>query len=251
MALFKKNKANQNIVYKPINHIAFIMDGNGRWAKRRGLPRSMGHREGCKRIKETAFLCEEFNIKVMSLFCFSTENWKRDQKEIDYLFNLLETFFRDEIDELNEHHAKVVTLGDLTRLPTSAQEAIRQAKEITKNNDGLILNICLNYGGQDEIVNAAIELATKVKKGTLSISDINKSTFESAMESHDLPPIDVLVRTSGEMRISNFMLYEAAYAEFVFIDDHWPDFKRPQFLKVLEEYSKRDRRFGGIKYESK
>ncbi len=227
------------------------MDGNGRWAKRRGLPRSMGHREGCKRIKETAFLCEEFNIKVMSLFCFSTENWKRDQKEIDYLFKLLESFFRDEIDELNEHRAKVMTLGDLTRLPASAQEAIRQAKEITKNNDGLILNICLNYGGQDEIVNAAIELATKVKKGILSIADINKSTFESAMESHALPPIDVLVRTSGEMRISNFMLYEAAYAEFVFIDDHWPDFKRPQFLRVLEEYSKRDRRFGGIKYESK
>ena len=227
------------------------MDGNGRWAKRRGLPRSMGHREGCKRIKETAFICEEFNIKVMSLFCFSTENWKRDQKEIDYLFKLLESFFRDEIDELNEHRAKVMTLGDLTRLPASAQEAIRQAKEITKNNDGLILNICLNYGGQDEIVNAAIELATKVKKGILSIADINKSTFESAMESHALPPIDVLVRTSGEMRISNFMLYEAAYAEFVFIDDHWPDFKRPQFLRVLEEYSKRDRRFGGIKYESK
>ncbi len=248
MSLFKrKNKEKIITSYKPINHIAFIMDGNGRWAKKRMLPRSLGHREGCKRIKETAFLCEDYNIKVMSLFCFSTENWKRDKKEIDYLFNLLEDFFKHDIDELNEHHAKIVTLGDLTRLPESTQKAIARAKEITKDNDGLVLNVCLNYGGQDEIVRAAIELAAKVKKGVLSLSDINKETFEESMESHFLPPIDVLVRTSGEQRISNFMLYEAAYAEFVFIKDLWPDFKKEQFISVLEEFSKRDRRYGGIK----
>jgi len=181
------------INYKPINHIAFIMDGNGRWAKKRFMPRSYGHREGVKRIRETLQLCLDYNIKVMTLFCFSTENWKRDQKEIDYLFSLFDEFFQKDIVELNKKGCKVLVMGTLSRLPQSTQEYIKKAKELTKNNDKII----------------------------------------------------VMVRTSGEQRISNFVLWQMAYAELIFIDDYWPDFKKKQFLNILEEYTKRDRRFGG------
>ena len=217
------------INYKPINHIAFIMDGNGRWAKKRFMPRSYGHREGVKRIRETLQLCLDYNIKVMTLFCFSTENCKRDQKEIDYLFSLFDEFFQKDIVELNKKGCKVLVMGTLSRLPQSTQEYIKKAKELTKNNDKIILNICLNYGGRDDITSACKKIAEKVKNNEISLNDIN----------------DVLVRTSGEQRISNFVLWQMAYAELIFIDDYWPDFKKKQFLNVLEEYTKRDRRFGG------
>lgn len=246
MSIFKKKK---EIQYKPIRHIAFIMDGNGRWAKSRGLPRSLGHREGCKRIKEVAILCMDYHIQVMSLYCFSTENWKRPQSEIDYLFKLLEEFFIKELEDFNNRGCKIQTMGDISRLPKSTQEAIHIASEKTKANTVFTLNICLNYGGRDEITKGCIEVAKKVQDGILSIDNINESVLEEHMMCKGLPPVDVLVRTSGEQRLSNFLLWEVAYAEFIFVKVHWPSFKKKEFLEVLDIFSKRDRRFGGLKNE--
>lgn len=252
MSFFKrKNKESNEIIETNIKHIAFIMDGNGRWAKKRGLPRSLGHREGCKRIKDITLACIDFKLEVMSIFCFSTENWKRSKSEIDYLFNLLKIFFEKEIDELDERGVKVVTLGDLSRLPLETQNVIYKAKERTKNNKNFILNICLNYGGKDEIVRAVKDVAIALENKTLNKDDINEKVFESFMESHELLPVDVMVRTSGEQRISNYMLWEIAYAELVFVDEHWPDFKKENLRRVIEIYNTRDRRFGGVKNESK
>ncbi len=252
MGIFKKKeKQSKDIISTNIKHIAFIMDGNGRWAKRRGLPRSMGHREGCKRIKEIALLCLDYNIQVMSLYCFSTENWKRPKEEIDYLFKLLEQFFKSDIDELNAKGVKIRTLGDLTPLPEKTKDAIKQAKEVTKNNNKFILNICLNYGGKDEIVRASKDLVLAIKNNKIDVNDINEETFNSFMESSELPPIDCMVRTSGEQRISNYMLWELAYAELVFVPEHWPDFKEESLKNVLKIYASRDRRFGGIKNGNK
>lgn len=230
-----------------MKHIAFIMDGNGRWAKARGLSRSMGHREGCKRIKEIALSCLEYNIQVMSLFCFSTENWKRPQDEINQLFKLLEQFFERDIDELNQKGVRIKTLGDLSPLPETTKEVIKKAKEITKDNNKFVLNICLNYGGKDEIIRAIKDMAKDVKCNSLNVEDITENEFQKYLESSDLPPIDCMVRTSGEQRISNYMLWELAYAELIFVDEHWPDFKKDSLKKVLNIYASRDRRFGGIK----
>lgn len=234
--------------YKPIDHIAFIMDGNGRWAQARKMPRSFGHREGVKRIQDTVNLCKEFNIKVMTLFCFSTENWKRDKEEIDQLFKMFDDFFSKELPELHKNNIQIRIMGEMDRLPKSTQQYAQNAINTTKDNDGIILNICLNYGGRDEIVDACKKIASKVKEGLLKIEDITENIFEDHMMSHGLPPVDVMVRTSGEQRISNFVLWELAYAELIFIKEPWPDFKREQFLRVLEEFTKRDRRFGGVKY---
>ena len=224
MPLFNKKK--EIITYKPITHIAFIMDGNGRWAKKRMMPRSYGHHEGVKRIKETLYLCLDYNIKVMTLFCFSTENWKRDKKEIDYLFSLFDEFFKTDIVELNQKGCKVQVMG----------------------NDKIILNICLNYGGRDEITYACKKIAKQVKLGLIDPDKITEQTINDNLMSAGLPDVDVMVRTSGEQRISNFVLWQIAYAELIFIKDPWPDFKKKQFLEVLEEFTKRDRRFGGINY---
>lgn len=236
--------------FKPITHIAFIMDGNGRWAKKRLMPRSYGHREGVKRIKETVKLCLEYKIKYMTIFCFSTENWKRDKEEIDFLFKLFDEFFEKNIDELNEKGCKVCVMGDTSRLPSTTQKEIKQALEITKNNNKIYLNICLNYGGRDEITYACKKIAQEIKNGNLSVNEINESLINNNLMSAGIPDVDVMVRTSGEQRISNFLLWQIAYAELIFIKEPWPDFKRKQFIKVLEEFTKRDRRFGGINYGS-
>ena len=243
------NKQSNN--YKQIQHIAFIMDGNGRWAQKRLLPRSLGHKEGVKRIEETVYLCKEFNIKAMTLFCFSTENWKRSKEEIDYLFDLFDEFFSKNVETLHKKGCQVRVMGDMSRLPTSTQKYAKEAIEKTKDNNEIILNICLNYGGRDEIVRACRRLASEVKSGMIAPLDITEEVFESHMMCAGLPQVDVMVRTSGEQRISNFILWELAYAELIFIDDHWPDFKREQFVKVLEEFTKRDRRFGGVNYGNK
>lgn len=252
MPLFKKKKQDfENFRFKPITHIAFIMDGNGRWAKKRLMPRSYGHHEGVKRIKETLYLCLDYNIKVMTLFCFSTENWKREKSEIDYLFSLFDEFFQKDIVELNEKGCKVCVMGDVSKLPLTTQYYISEAKKITCNNDRIILNICLNYGGRDEITYACREIALKVKQGLILPNDIDEEVFGSYLMSKGLPDVDVMVRTSGEQRISNFVLWQIAYAELIFVKEPWPDFKKEQFLEVLKEFSRRDRRFGGIDYGNK
>lgn len=252
MAIFRKKiKAPDPISHTTIQHIAFIMDGNGRWAKKRGLTRSMGHREGCKRIKEIAILCQEYGISVMSLFCFSTENWKRPKSEVDYLFRLLKQFFENDIHELNARGVKIMISGDLSKIPEETKKVIDEALHLTKNNQEFILNICLNYGGKDEILRAVKAVIKDVQDDKLTVDSITEEVFERYMDTGILPPVDCMVRTSGEQRISNYMLWSLAYAEFIFVPEHWPDFKEASFLNVLKIYASRQRRFGGIKSESK
>ncbi len=225
----------------PLKHIAFIMDGNGRWAKKRLLPRHLGHKEGCLRIIDILKACQEFGIRVMSLYCFSTENWKRPKDEIDHLFKYLEEFFNREIDNLVKDEVRIRTMGELSKLPLKTQEVIKNAKERTKNNEKFILNICLNYGGRDEIVRAVNKIIE-----TNPHKSITEDEFSSYLDSSSLPEVDLLIRTSGEQRISNYMLWQLAYAEFIFTPTYWPDFKKPQLIECLKEYELRNRRYGGL-----
>ncbi len=225
----------------PLKHIAFIMDGNGRWAKKRLLPRHLGHKEGCLRIIEILKACKELGIQVMSLYCFSTENWKRPKDEIEHLFKYLEDFFNREIDNLIADGVQIRTMGELSKLPLRTQEVIKKAKDLTKNNKNIVLNICLNYGGRDEIVRAINKIIATNQKET-----ITEEIFSSYLDSSSLPEVDLLIRTSGEQRISNYMLWQLAYAEFIFTSTYWPDFKKPQLIECLKEYESRNRRYGGL-----
>ncbi len=231
---------------KECNHIAFIMDGNGRWAKKRGLPRHLGHKEGCKRIIEIARACQEFGVKAMTLYAFSTENWNRPQDEIDNLFNYLDDFFHDNIAEFHEKHICIRVMGDTTRLPEHTQETLKDAINQTKDYDSLIFNICLNYGSQQEIVRAAKQIAEDYKEGKLNLDDLDKESFNDYLYSAGIPKVDLLIRTSGEQRLSNYLLYQLAYAEFIFTPTAWPDFRRENLIDCLKEFCNRNRRFGGL-----
>ena len=231
---------------RKLQHVAFIMDGNGRWAKARNLPRHLGHKAGCERIIEIYEECLAQDIKVMSLYAFSTENWNRPKDEIKHLFNYLEIFFKKEIKRIMRDGARVVISGDLTPIPEKTKKVILDAIERTKNNDKFYLNICLNYGGKDEIVRATKAIAEEFKEGKISLEDITEDYFEKHLYTKDLPPVDLLVRTSGELRTSNYLPWQLAYAEFVFPKTPWPDFSKEEFRKCLNEYYTRDRRFGAI-----
>jgi len=234
---------------KPINHVAFIMDGNGRWAKSRGLPRHLGHKEACERIIDVLNSCMEFNIQVISLYAFSTENWKRPKAEINHLFIYLDLFFKRELQTLIRDGVKVMVSGDVSRLPLKTQKTIADAIDATKHLNKHVMNICLNYGGQQEIVRATKLIAQKVKTGSLNLHDINEEVMADHLYTAGLPPVDLMVRTSGEYRLSNFLLWQNAYAEFVFPKVHWPDFNRQALIDCLKEYESRNRRFGGLKNE--
>ena len=227
-------------------HIGIIMDGNGRWAKKRGLPRHLGHKEGCERVIEIYEECAANNIKVMSLYAFSTENWNRPKDEIRHLFSYLELFFKREIKRLLKDGCQVRTSGDLSKLPVKTQKVIAEAKEKTKDCSNYVFNICLNYGGRDDILRAAKSFAKDVQEGKRDIDSLTENDFQQYLYTTDLPPVDLLVRTSGEQRISNFMPWQLAYAEFIFTPTYWPDFTKEELRKCLEEFKHRDRRFGGI-----
>ncbi len=231
---------------KECKHIAFIMDGNGRWAKKRGLPRHLGHKEGCKRIIEIARACQEFGVKAMTLYAFSTENWNRPEDEIDHLFHYLDDFFHANIKEFHDKHIQIRVMGDTSRLPMHTQETLSDAIEQTKDYDSLVFNICLNYGSQQEIVRAAKKIAEDYKSGNLNLDDVTNESFNDYLYSSGLPKVDLLIRTSGEQRLSNYMLYQLAYAEFIFTPTYWPDFKRAELIECLKEYCNRNRRFGGL-----
>lgn len=231
---------------RKISHVAFIMDGNGRWANARGLPRHLGHKEACNRIIEIFDLCQEFDIDVFSLYAFSTENWKRPQDEIDHLFDYLEVFFNKEIEYLYSHGGKVIISGDLSRLPEKTQKVVINAIEKTKDNNKTVMNICLNYGGKEELTRATKLIAKEVSEGKLSLDNITEQVVEDHLYTGGLPNVDLLIRTSGEQRTSNFLPWQLSYAEFVFTKVKWPDFKRDAFLDCLEEFNKRNRRFGGL-----
>lgn len=231
------------------SHVAFIMDGNGRWAKSRNLPRFLGHKEGCKRVIDIYEACRENNIFIMSLFAFSTENWSRPKSEIDHLFNYLETFFKKEINRLMKDGTKIIVSGDISPIKESTKKVILESVEKTKENNNFIFNICLNYGGRSEIVLAAKKIAEDAINNRIEINQINEVSFNNYLYTKNLPPVDLLIRTSGEQRISNFMLYQLAYAEMVFTKTYWPSFTKDEFNNILKEFYTRDRRFGGIKNE--
>ena len=237
------------VLTKKCTHVAFIMDGNGRWANMRGLPRYLGHKEACNRIMEIFETCRSFNIKYMSFFAFSTENWNRPQDEIDHLMDYLEEFFKKEIDYLISIKSRIVISGDLSKIREKTRKVCLEAVERTKDNDDWVLNICLNYGGRDEIVRAAKKIAIDYKEGKIDFATLNENTFKTYLWQSDIPDVDLLIRTSGEERVSNFLLYEIAYSEFIFTKVKWPDFKRPELIDCLKEYESRNRRFGGLKNE--
>lgn len=231
---------------KKLQHVAFIMDGNGRWAKARGLARTKGHKAGCDRIVDIYEECLAQNIKVISAYVFSTENWNRPKDEINKLFYYLKVFFKKEIDRFVRDGCQIRVSGDITKLPEATQDIIARAEERTKDCHNYTFNICLNYGGKQEIVRAAKLFAGEVVKGNKKIEDLDIDNFNDYLYTKGLPPIDLLIRTSGELRTSNYLPYQLAYAEFLFPKVPWPDFTKEEFRKCLDEYYKRDRRFGEI-----
>jgi len=227
------------------NHVAIIMDGNGRWATSRGLSRSEGHLAGSKTLQKLTEHIFNKGVKVLSVFAFSTENFKRSKEEVDYLMNLFIKMFKTNFKTLKNKNIKIVFSKKESGLPEKLEKIIKQVEEETKNNTAGIFNICINYGGQDEIVDTTKKLCEKVLSGELDVNDIDNNIFEQNLY-QDLPPIDLLIRTSGEERVSNYMLWQMAYSEMYFPSVHFPDFDSNEFDKALEVYTSRDRRFGGI-----
>ena len=227
-------------------HVACIMDGNGRWAKKRGLPRSAGHRQGVEVVKNIVRMSSDLGIKALTLYAFSTENWKRPKSEVSVLMDLLVEYLRNEINELHKNNVKLNILGDASRLPKKVIDEIEVSKEKTKNNTGMILNIALNYGSRAEIIRAVKAIASNVQSGNILIDDISEDMISSHLDTHGQPEPDLLIRTSGEQRLSNFLLYQLAYSEMIFLDCYWPDFSNAEYQKALNLYLKRQRRFGGV-----
>ena len=234
-----------------LRHVAFIMDGNGRWAKRRGLPRHLGHKAGCDRIIDIYEECLAQDIKVMSLYAFSTENWNRPKDEIKHLFNYLDIFFKKEINRIIKDGSRVIVSGDISRLPKKTQKTINDAIEKTKDCKNFTFNICLNYGGKAEIVRAASLFAKDVKDNKYQPEELTEELFESYLYTAGLPSVDLLIRTSGELRTSNYLPWQLAYAEFIFPETPWPDFTKEEFRKCINEYYSRNRRFGTINDQEK
>ncbi len=230
-------------------HVAIIMDGNGRWAKARGLSRSAGHAAGTEALREIIRASDDWGIEALSIYAFSTENWARSKEEVSALMGLLLKYFGSEIDELCEKNVKITILGDVDGLPGPQREAVIKAMDRTRDNTGLKLNIALNYGGRAELVRAAKLLAQKVKDGEIAPEDIDDDLFAAQLYTAESPDVDLLIRTSGEQRLSNFLPWQTTYAEFVFDATNWPDFDRAHYLECLRVYADRDRRFGGVKTE--
>lgn len=246
----KQTKKYENIdldANKLPQHIAIIMDGNGRWAKKRGLPRTAGHKAGVESLREIIRTCSKLKIKYLTLYAFSTENWKRPEGEVVALMQLLVFYLRKEIDELHNNNVKIRTIGDIHELPITALTEIHSAVEKTKNNNGLVVNIALNYGGRDEIIRAAKQLCYKVKNNEIDIEKIDQNMFEQYLYTAGVPDPDLVIRPSGELRISNFLLWQIAYSEFWFSNIYWPDFSREDLMQAIMDYQNRERRFGGIK----
>ncbi|WP_409227471.1 isoprenyl transferase [Gudongella sp. SC589] len=227
-------------------HIGIIMDGNGRWAKQRGLPRHLGHQEGMKKVVQIVEACNEIEINNLTLYAFSTENWKRPSIEVEALMNLLVVFVRKELQRLHENNVKIKILGDISKLPEVPLREVHRAVELTSDNSGMTLNIALNYGGRQEITKAVIDILTDVNKGNINIDGIDEKTISEYLYTKGQPDPDLIIRPSGELRLSNFLIYQAAYSEFWFSDVLWPDFNANHLYRAIVDYQKRNRRFGGI-----
>jgi undecaprenyl diphosphate synthase len=228
-------------------HVAIIMDGNGRWAQTRGLPRSEGHRRGVEAVKRAAKFAGDRGIKYLTLFSFSSENWSRPQAEIDDLLNLLRYFIRRDLNDLNKNNVKIRLIGSRERIPEDILEMISRAERETAGNTGLNLVVAFNYGSRDEIVRAAIRFAEDAQKGEVCPRDLTPARFEHYLDTDGIPDPDLIIRTSGEQRISNFLLWQAAYSELLFLPVFWPDFTDRDFAEALKEFAKRDRRYGGVR----
>ncbi len=229
-------------------HVAIIMDGNGRWAKRRLLPRSLGHRAGVDRLRGIIRLSSDLGIRALTLYAFSTENWRRPSDEVGTLMGLLIEYFEKEIDELHANAVCIRAIGELESLPAQVRSAVQRACERTCGNGGLRLNIALSYGGRAEILRAANEAARAA--AAAGQAEITPALFESFLYTNGLPEVDLLIRTSGEQRISNFLLYQISYAELIFTDALWPDFTNERYVETLAEYARRSRRYGGLEDEA-
>lgn len=227
-------------------HVAIIMDGNGRWAKERGLPRVMGHRRGVETVRETVRIAAEIGVQVLTLFAFSSENWSRPESEINDLLGLMKLFIRKDLAELKKANMRIKIIGNRDGLQLDIWSQLTEAEKATASNTGMLLCIAFNYGARDEITRAVKKLAADVERGLLSASSITSEMIEANLDTADIPDPDLIIRTSGEERLSNFLLWQAAYAEFVFIPEYWPDFGQQQFLEALNEYARRERRFGGL-----
>ena len=228
-------------------HVAIIMDGNGRWAEEKNLPKLFGHNAGMKAMKEIVKRASALGMGYLTVYAFSTENWKRSEEEVSGIFKLLVKYVDKELDELNQNHVKVTILGDCSLIPSQARERIEKAVSSTADNDGLNFNIALNYGSRDEITRAVCKIGEMVAKKEIRPCDITEEMISDSLYTGEakIPDPDLLIRTSGEKRLSNYLLWQLAYSEFVFTDTYWPDFSPEEFEKAIEEYQKRDRRFGG------
>lgn len=228
-------------------HVAVIMDGNGRWARARGLPRPAGHHAGMGAMREVIRCSDDLGIEALTLYAFSTENWKRPRQEIQYLWHLVGEFFRTDMEELVERNVQVRFIGDTSKLPLQTQNFVREAVRLTQANTGMVVQFALNYGSRAEIVSAVRTIADKVSAGELSPGEIDETILSGALATKGLPDPDLLIRTAGDVRISNFLLWQIAYAELYFTHLVWPEFTRAEFMRALHEYARRERRFGGLK----
>jgi undecaprenyl diphosphate synthase len=232
-------------------HVAIIMDGNGRWAQKKGLPRTLGHRAGVETLREIVKASSEIGIQVLTAYAFSTENWRRPADEVNLLMSLLADYLDNEITELDQNNVQIRFIGKINELAPTLQKKIEKAQAQTAPNTGLILNLAVNYGGRAELLRAVKIISEKVLNKELDLQDINESTIEENLYTVNLPAPDLLIRPSGDFRISNFLLWQMAYTEFWFTEINWPDFKPEHLLQAISEFQRRDRRFGGIKNTKK
>lgn len=239
----KEELSNLNIP----NHVAIILDGNGRWAKKRFMPRNYGHMQGAKVVEQICEDADSIGIKYLTVYAFSTENWNRPQDEVEALMNLLRNYLKDCIKRANNNNMRVRVIGEKSRLSDDIRSKIEELEECSKNNTGLNFTIALNYGSRDEIVRAVREISKDVKDGKISESDIDDKMISDYLDTRGIPDPDLLIRTSGEERLSNFLLWQLAYTEFYFTDVLWPDFNKKELIKAVEKYNERDRRFGKVK----
>ena len=231
------------------NHVAIILDGNGRWAKSKGMPRNYGHTVGAKNVETVCRAADELGIKYLTLYAFSTENWNRPQNEVNALMKLLEGYLKNCIKTADKNNMRVRVIGEITRLSNAFQQRIHELETASASNTGLNLTIAINHGGRDEILRAVRHMVEDAREGKLETKDIDENVFSSYLDTRELPDPDLLIRTSGEQRLSNYLLWQLAYSEFYFTDVPWPDFHKKELELAIEAYNKRDRRFGGLTSE--
>ncbi len=237
----------QSQTLKPPRHVAIIMDGNGRWASERGLPRTAGHRQGIEAVRRAVKAAGELGIQYLTIYSFSTENWSRPQTEVSFLLDLLRRFIRQDVAELHANGVRIKVIGLRQDLEPSLVKLLEDAEKLTRDNEGLTLQVAFNYGSRQEIAQAAARLASDVRDGKLDDKEISPKLFEGYLDTAGIPDPDLLIRTGGEERISNFLLWQCAYAEFVFLPEYWPDFNEASLQRAIAEFHERERRFGGLK----